>query len=141
MEKKSIVERIMIALNLGEEGKIGHFFEKQRKTLNREITGLNKNIEAAEYNSSTRMDELNEKLEDATAELEAAYLNVTINDVDTNAKQDSFSSTYWHRVDSAEAKVKSIKDSIVKVAENLKDTVDEYKREIDIRKERIEKIA
>jgi len=142
MEKKlTIVEKIMALLQIGEAGKIQHFFDKQVKTLNREINGLNKNKETLEYNCEQIIDNLKEQLEDAEVELESSYLNVSIADVDTNAKQDEFSDVYWSRVEKAESKVKNIRAEILLNEEKLKEELKSIDAQISERKRRISKIS
>lgn len=140
-EKQTIVARILAILNLGEEGKIGHFFTKQVKSLQREIDGLKRNIVTLTYNSDLAIDQLREKLEDAKAELDAAYLNITPADVETNAKQDEFSATYWSNVERAEAKVTRLEKTITEGTDCLKDQIKDNEEQIKERERRIEKIS
>ena len=67
--KKSIVDRIMAVLNLTESGKIQHFFDKQIKSLNREIVASERNITTITFHHEEDLDRSREQLEDAKAEL------------------------------------------------------------------------
>lgn len=140
-KKLTIVERIMASLNLGEAGKIQHFFDKQVKNLSREIDGINRNITNLKYNSELRSDELKKKLEDAKSELEASYMNVTKENVETNALQDSFSNVYWNAVERSESKVASLEKDLEKESDSLKDSLKDCEEQIKERQRRIEKIS
>ena len=111
-KSKTIVERIVALLQLTESGKIQHCFDKQIKVLKREVEALKRNITTITFHHEAAIDTAKEKLEDAKGELEAAYLNVTIDNVDTNAKQDAYSESYWAGVERAESKVQRLEKEI-----------------------------
>ena len=139
--KKSIVDRIMAVLNLTESGKIQHFFLKQIKNLEREITASERNITTITFHHEEDLDRSKEQLEDSKAELESAYLNVTVENVDTNAKQDAYAHTYWAGVEAAEEKVQRLEKSIESKIDAFKDQIKEIEVQIDERKRRVEKIS
>lgn len=107
-----IVAKIVNFLKLGEEGKIGSFFERLRKNLKREIEANKRNKENLMFSYTTVTDKLKDDLEDANVNLEQTYLNVPVEEVSTNAAQDSFESIYWARIECAESKVAKIKKQL-----------------------------
>ncbi len=119
-----IVAKIMAALKLGEEGKIGSFFNKLESDFNREIKAIKHNISGLEFEHEQRLEKLNEQLEDAEKAVEDAWMNVTADKVGTNAAQDSFKHYYLAAITMAEAKVEQIKT-------NIKDAKGEYKERIE----------
>lgn len=139
--KKSIVDRIVALLQLTDSGKIQHFFDKQIKSLNRDIVALERNITTLTFHHEADLDAAKEKLEDAKVELESAYLNVTIENVDTNAKQDSYSNAYWNGVELAEEKVQTLETRIISKTDAFKDQVKEIEIQIAERKRRVDKIS
>jgi predicted nucleic acid-binding Zn-ribbon protein len=141
MKTKSIVERIVALLQLTDSGKIQHFFDKQIKSLNRDIVALERNITTLTFHHEADLDAAKEKLEDAKVELESAYLNVTIENVDTNAKQDSYSNAYWNGVELAEEKVQTLEARIISKTDAFKDQVKDIEIQIAERKRRVDKIS
>jgi prefoldin subunit 5 len=140
-KQKSIVERIVALLQLTDSGRIQHFFDKQIKNLQREIAALERNITTLTFHHEADLDASKEKLEDAKAELESAYLNVTIDQVDNNAKQDAYSSVYWANVERAEEKVQQLEKSIESKIDAFKDQIKDIEVQIAERKRRVEKIS
>lgn len=119
-----IVAKIMAALKLGEEGKIGSFFNKLESDFTREIKAIKHNISGAEFEHEQTIEKLTQQLEDAQQAVEDAWMNVTADKVSTNAAQDSFKGDYLYNIATAEEKVESIK-------RRIKDTEGEYKEKID----------
>jgi len=140
-KSKTIVERIVALLQLTESGKIQHFFDKQIKVLKREVEALKRNITTITFHHEAAIDTAKEKLEDAKGELEAAYLNVTIDNVDTNAKQDAYSESYWAGVERAESKVQRLEKEIESSNDSFKDQVKDIEVQIAERERRIDKIS
>lgn len=119
--KKSVIQRIKDKLGLTDDGKIEIFFTKQIKNLERTITTLNKNLENFKFNHEQTMETLREKLEDAQDALDAAYEDVSVEDISSNANAEAFAKLYWSRVDAAEQKVQNIEKEMednVKALEN-----------------------
>lgn len=137
----SLLERIKAKLNLGEEGQIQNFLDKQAKTLNREIKACEKNIENLKYNHEADLEKKQEQLEDAKVELDSAYEDIKAENVATNAKQDEYSNTYWNSIEKAEEKVERIKKSIDDSKEKLADQIKEIEEQIKERQRRIDKIS
>jgi hypothetical protein len=137
----SLLERIKAKLNLGEEGQIQNFLDKQVKMLEREVKACEKNIENLKYNHESEIEKFKEQKEDALVELDSVYENIKASDVENNAKQSDYSSTYWYNVEQAESKVESIKKAIEAAEDKLKDRIKDIEEQIKERKRRIEKIS
>jgi prefoldin subunit 5 len=127
-----IVAKIMAALKLGEEGKIGSFFNKLESDFNREIKAIKHNISGLEFEHEQRIEKLNEELEDAEKAVEDAWMNVTADRVATNAAQDSFKNDYLSAITMAEKRVSNIKNDI-------KDAKGEYKEKLEDLNDQISK--
>jgi hypothetical protein len=140
MKKSGIVAKIMATFKLGEEGKIGNFFGKLEKDFNREITAINHNLSALEFSYNRDIADLEEKLEDAIENVEAAWLNVTPEQVATNALQDAFKSKYLNDIRYAEDFVKDLQDRIKNVYDAYQKEKDELEEQIEKYKARIEKL-
>lgn len=136
-----IVARIMAFLQLGDAGKLQNFFDKQVKNLKSQIKDYEKAIENERYNSGNRVEYLREQQEDAEAELEDAYMNVKLADIDTNAKQDQYSIIYWSNIEDKEAVLEEIKMEIEEEEKNTKALIEAYQAQIKEREHRISKIS
>jgi hypothetical protein len=133
MSKMTLSEKIAAALKLGDAGKINNFFERERRELERSIRANQKNIEAAEYAAEQKTDELRYKLEDAHDSVEAAYLNITPENVATNALQEQFSPVYW-------AGVKAAEDNVVRLEKEISDVQDQLKEKREGLEKQIQKL-
>lgn len=136
-----IVAKIVNFLKLGEEGKIGSFFERLRKNLKREIEANKRNKENLMFSYTTVTDKLKDDLEDANVNLEQTYLNVPVEEVSTNAAQDSFESTYWARIESAESKVAKIKKQLEGEEKSFNTQIEGIDKTIAELKHRLSQIA
>lgn len=139
--KFSIVEKIVNFLKLGEEGKLGSFFERVVKNLNKNIALHEKNIENLKFNSKNAMDGLADQLADAKEELTNVYLNVQPDDVATNAKQEDFLDEYLNRIEAAELAVSRIEEKITSEKDRTADRIKEAQVQITELKARIDNIT
>lgn len=140
-KKLAIVEQIVNFLKLGDEGKLGSFFERVVKKLEKSISLHKKNIENLKFNSKNAVDTLNDQLADAKEELETTYLNVQPDDVANNAKQESFLETYLDRIEAAEMKVSMIQDRITSEKDALADAIKDAEIQIKELETRIKNIT
>jgi len=139
--QKTLLQKIKAFLNITDEGRIEHFLQKQTKSLTREISAANKNIESENFNYNNELEQLNEQLEDAQIEVQSAYMSVTPDDVKTNADQDSFSHTYWSKIEAAERAVKNIEKQIAKLTESHEETLKGFNTHIEECQRRINMIS
>lgn len=124
-----IVSKIMAALKLGEEGKIGSFFSKIESDFNREIKAIRHNISGIELEHEHKLMSLNDKLEDLKKAVDDAWLNITAEKVATNALQDDFKGRYLGNIANAEDAVarceKEIDSAVKSYTERINDLNDQ----------------
>jgi prefoldin subunit 5 len=118
-----IVSKIMAALKLGEEGKIGSFFSKIESDFNREIKAIKHNISGFELEHEHSLTSLNDKLEDLKKAVDDAWLDITAERVATNALQDSFKGRYLGNIVDAE-------DAVTKCEKQIANTIENYNSNI-----------
>ena len=140
-KKLTIVERVLALLNITEEGKINNFFMKQRNILNKDIKNLNKNLDTLKDQHEERLEELNEKLQDAEVVVEESYTSIKVEDIATNEAANHFSDAYWSRIEQAEYQVSKLKAEIKYIKEAHEKSVEAVKEQITERKRRLEKIS
>lgn len=133
VSKFAIVKKIMAILKLDEAGKINRFFEKELQSFKNQIRDLNNYISALTNKYEADLDKLKDAIEDAKENVAAAYQSVTLENVVNNEAMQAFSSIYWNKVDTAEAAVKRLEESMKKLTEK-------YDEEVKAKKEAIAKI-
>ena len=101
----SIVAKIMSILKLDDKGKVESFFTREVKNFNRAVKNLKQNLEALKAQYEQDIETLDEKIEDLKDALANAYTNVKVEDIQSNADMDIFSTKYWSTVDCAIAAV------------------------------------
>jgi len=136
-----IVKTIMTKLQLGDEGKLGYFFDKQIKEANKAIRDLKRNKETLENSYKDKFEDLNDKLEDATVALDEAYTDVDPENLKTNADAANFQDEYWSNINSHQDNVVRIEKSIEKTKENLKADIERIDEQIAKYNERIVRIG
>jgi len=139
--KYAIVNAVVVALNLGDYGKIEGFVQKTVKVLEREVDTLERNIVNAEHNFQTSLSENTEKLEDAQQCVEDAYTNLNPDNLKTNEAQRDYMETYLERIDTAEGKVLGIERSMEEEKERHDENIKEFKEQIAVRKTRITRLT
>lgn len=138
---RTIVSKILAKLNLTEEGKIGHFFDKAAKALNRNIEALNHNLKTLEFSHTASLNKLDEKIEDATELVESSYTEINVDNIKSNSDQDSFLSVYWNKIEIAESRLEDLKDERENLIESYKNQVEEISEQISEYKRRLTKIS
>jgi len=137
-KKLGIVEKIMRKLQLGDEGKIGSFFDKQVKKSEKAIRDLKRNQETLKNRYEDDVVDLKDKLQDAQEALKDAYENVTPEDVHNNAAMLEFESTYWRGVGIAKHEVERLEKSLEAKKENYTDEMKVIEKEIEAHQDRID---
>lgn len=127
-----IVEKIMKLLKLDDAGKVEKFFRKEIKKHENVIRDTNNLLTAMGNAHEAKLQEIDDKLEDARESLEATYTDVLPANVATNDAMESFAYEYWSRVDAAEDKVKRLE-------EHRKILIEKYDKEVEATKEKIAK--
>jgi hypothetical protein len=136
-----ILAEVMAFLNLGEEGKLGSFYNRLEKNLQRSIQGQKKVVESLQFNLGVEVDKLNDKLEDANQAVQDAWRAISPDDVATNAMQDSFVVTYLSNVERAEKAAVAIEQSIEEVTKNYNTRIEAAETQIELLTARIAKIT
>jgi prefoldin subunit 5 len=135
-----IVSKIMAALKLGEEGKIGSFFSKIESDFNREIKAIKHNISGLELEHEHSLTSLNDKLEDLKKAVDDAWLDITAEKVATNALQDSFKGRYLGNIVGAEDAVARCEKQIANTIENYNSNIKDLNDQIAKYESRLAKI-
>ena len=137
----AIVDRIAAILKLDEAGRIEKFFVFKVKEHNREITKQKMNLDAVKAKHKFAMEALEDKLEDAQANLFAVEEQVTLDDIKTNADMKSFSAKYDTAVDTAEDAIKSLEKEIKEAVEDFGEAKGIVNKTIKLHEERINRIV
>ena len=115
----SLSRKIAASFNLGDGGKLDSFFDKIDRKTSRNIRGLEKNIEAEEFNLTSVLEKLQENLEDAKVELQEAYSSVDLDKIQTNQAQTDYIPVYLKNIDEKKKEVSRIEKQIESEKEKL----------------------
>lgn len=137
MKKLSLIEKIAALLELSNVGKIGVFFDKQKKAAEKAIKALETNKRALVGAHEIAIDNLKDELEDAECAVEDAKTQVTPEDVKDNASMVEFAATYWARIKEAKDHVNMLNLKIERSTEAHEDEIKEIDEQIALYKERI----
>lgn len=137
----SLVRRIVTFFKLGEEGKIENFFEKQRKNLKREIAKLTKAVEVIVFTYDNDVEDLNDRIADAEAAIDNAYMQVDADVVASNAGADSFALDYWRNIELKEANLATLKELAIEMKETHTNVLKVKNDQIAERKRRMTMIS
>ena len=132
-----IVKRIMIALNLGDEGRVGHFFNRIIKKAERQITALESNKDVLKLEYKNDMIDIDERIEDAEINLESTYSTPDITRLTTNADQDAYEEVYLNRIERAEDTLESVKLEKERLQTSHKESLENLDTQIGAYKKRI----
>ena len=134
---KTIEQRVIAFLNLGEDGQVLSFFGHVRKATERDLVSLETNLKTAAFQQTQKLDSLNDDLKDAEQAVKEAYESVDTTRIKTNADQKGYIEQYLNQVKSAEAGVQTVKDRIESANESHKDLVKSYEDKIKTLKTRL----
>ena len=123
---QTLVERLMAELKIGEKGKFQNFFNGQLRELERSISANNRTIENLRFKLEGDIKELDLQIEDAELAVQEAYKNITVEDIETNAKQKEFASKYWAGVVQAETLVKVLNEQKEELAKEVEESIKHY---------------
>ena len=140
MKKQGIVASIMSALKLGEEGKIGSFFNKLENEFEREIKSIKHNIKGEELEHDHAVESLKAKIEDAKKAIEDAWMNITAEQVATNAMQESFKGSYLSNVTMKEMELVRLEDQLKKINSSYEASITDLNEQIEKYEARLTKI-
>lgn len=137
----SISKQVAAALNIGDAGKVDSFLGKIEKKTARNISGLQQNIKTEEFNLATKLEKMNEDLEDAKAELDDSYKAIDVNSIKTNQEQTEYISVYLGNINRKKNCVKEIEDQIKKAKEEAQDEIDALNVKIKDAKEIVSEVT
>lgn len=140
-QPRTLGQRILAKLNLGEEGKLMHFLDKLKKNLEKDIKSLNKNIDTYKSRLADKEEEINEKLVDAKTELEDNLENITAEDVKSMEAQNNFVDVFWDRYEESQSKIKSLEKQLEEERKHTQSLIENAEEQIAERQARIEKIS
>jgi hypothetical protein len=140
MKKQGIVASIMSALKLGEEGKIGSFFNKLENEFEREIKSIKHNIKGEELEHDHAVESLKAKIEDAKKAIEDAWMNITAEQVATNAMQESFKTDYLANVTMKEIELKRLEGQLDRINNSYDESIKDLNDQIEKYEARLKKI-
>jgi predicted phage-related endonuclease len=119
--KLTLAERISAFLKSGDDGKINSFFLREKRNLQRDIDTAKKNKTFVDHALEQELDSLRDRLEDATAAVQAAYEDITPDSVKSNAAQDEFSTIYWGKIERAENAVEALNGKVEHATKTAED--------------------
>ena len=134
---KTIEQRVIAFLNLGEDGQVLSFFGHVRKATERDLVSLETNLKTAAFQHTQKLESLNDDLKDAEQAVKEAYESVDTTRIKTNADQKAYIAQYLNQVGQAESKIQEVKDRIEKANESNKDLVKSYEDKIKTLKTRL----
>lgn len=137
----AIVRQIQKLLKLGEGGKLDSFFSRIKKTLERDIKNLNNNITTLRSEYEINLDKLNDKLQDAEEAASKSFLDIDINSIDTNARQDAYMDIYLQQIGAKADSVDFVKENIKSLKASHTDEVEAIELRITKIKEKLTQIV
>lgn len=136
-----LVKQICEDLKLGDDKNVEAFFSSGVKALERSITANKKNIEVVEFELERKTEELADEIEDAQEAIGAAFRDIDVSQIKTNAARKAYSQTYWGRVQAAEDYLMSLQDKQKELKEEAEERIAAYRDQIEKLEARINKIT
>ena len=134
---KTIEQRVIAFLNLGEDGQVLSFFGHVRKATERDLVSLETNLKTAAFQQTQKLDSLNDDLKDAEQAVKEAYESVDTTRIKTNSDQKAYIGQYLNQVGQAESKIQEVKNCIEAAGKSHKDLVKSYEDKIKTLKTRL----
>lgn len=135
-----IVAKIMTILNLGEEGKVGSFFNGLEKHYTSHISKLEHNLKSLEFKYNSDVDNLNDCLADAVEDLENSWLYVDLEKIQTREDQKNYINEYNTNISRATAIVEGLEDDLEKLEKSHNTSIEDINNQITEYKARLAKI-
>lgn len=136
-----IVKEIMAAFNLGEEGKVGSFFNGLVKSINSDIAKLKQNIEVAKLEYAGKLREAEDSIEDAKAYLESVYTDIDLEKIQTREQQRAYEATYMKAISSAEFDLSMAEDNLKGLKNSHEDDIKDLNKRIEAAEARLTRIT
>ena len=137
----AIVKAIMKALKLDEAGKISKFISQEIKAAKENIEGLEINLQVIALKRKQEVAKSDKAIEDAKDAVEAAYQNITPENVINNAAMTAYSAEFWRNVNYAEQALEQLEKEVEEATKLHDAKVKELESQIGKYKARIAKIS
>ena len=135
----AIVKKVMTFLELGDAGKIGSFFQRQKVNAEKTIRDLKRNKITLINAYNDVIQDLKDKKEDFDEELLEAYLNVAPENVKNHKAMADFESIYWGSItviqdalDDIDEKIKLQTEKNEKELKEIDEQIAKWEQRIDI---------
>lgn len=135
-----IVAKIMTILNLGEEGKVGSFFNGLEKHYSSNISRLEHNSKSLEFKYQSDVDNLLDRLADAKEDLENAWLHVDLEKIQTREDQKNYINEYNSNISRATAVVENLENDLEKLEKSHKEAIADIENQIAEYQSRLSRI-
>ena len=130
MEK--IIEKILKILKLDEKGRLEKFFTLLQKKLTQDRKKFEHNKETLKLEFASDLSSLEEKLEDAVAEIDDLIPAVLVNASENNYTMNTYMSEYLAKIAKAKEKVEFLEDRIKDLTEKYKKNVAKIDRKLSV---------
>lgn len=141
LSKFAIVNAVVVALNLGDYGKVENFVQRTAKALERESETIDQSITNAKHNLKTELRGLIDDLEDAQTAVEEAYTSIDPKDLKDNAAQRVYKEIYLKAIDTAEGFVLGLEEKIVEARKLSKERIEDLGKQKAVRIKRIARLT
>ena len=136
-----LVAKVCALLKIGDEGKVAAFFARQLRVLNQNLARAKRNVETLKEQKREALEELADKIEDATLAIEESFTAVDVERIGNNANSDDFATDYWNRISNAESTLEALQESKEESIKNWDSKIKEAEETVAHLTKRIESIS
>jgi hypothetical protein len=137
---QTLTQRIVAFFNLGDSGKIQSFADRAQKSIDREIRNLETSSKILVQQHEVAVEKLNDQIADAKDSVETALMNVSPDQVATNALQEAYLPVYLKGISRAEEAVESLEGQMKSLEDNHNKELAAIEKQIASRKARLAQI-
>ena len=137
---QTLTQRIVAFFNLGDSGKIQSFADRAQKSIDREIRNLETSSKILVQQHEVAVEKLNDQIADAKDSVETALMNVSPDQVATNALQEAYLPTYLQGITRAESAVEALEGQMTSLVDNHNKELAAIEKQIASRKARLAQI-
>lgn len=136
-----LVAKVCALLKIGDEGKVAAFFARQLRVLNQNLARAKRNVETLKEQKREALEELADKIEDATLAIEESFTAVDVDRIGNNANSDEFAVEYWSRISNWEATLEALQESKEEAIKNWDSKIKEAEETVAHLTKRIASIS
>lgn len=136
-----LVAKVCLLLKIGDEGKVAAFFARQLRVLNQNLARAKRNVETLKEQKREALEELADRIEDATLAVEESFTAVDIERIGNNANSDDFAVEYWNRISNWESTLEALQESKEDAIKNWDAKIKEAEETVAHLTKRIESIS